>query len=342
MKRWTWRIGIGLSALLLLFVVTTVRRVGAATTPTPTPSPTPEPNVYVQVTTSYESTHADSWTDAFGNEILLNGTDCAAVVVSYTVGQNREPEATQQEIKSVLGWPDYDAETGSGTLNLGRGGEIILDMNVYLHDSAGMFLYIFTTGKDEDRMSVSLSADCQKWYEIELKSKDFTGLDKYTNIPASIKPRYVKIRDRSESGSGVCIDAVLAFDAEPIVKVVSGNGPKKEWYEKFGMTKKSTTVLCVVVGGILLLLFLLWLIRRINIFRRKRSRKLHLVYSRARDGAVSDNSEETRGSGTGGTGKKASNNAGATGKAGKKSANSAGGKRKGKNRNNLFRDRNGE
>ena len=324
MKRWSWQIGIGLSLLLLLFSAAALRRAYAETTPTPTPK------VYEQIDIVPPSEHPERHTDAFGNEILLDAADCAVRVVSFTVGYEREPEATAQEIKNILGWPDYDAENKSGALNLGRGGEIILDMNVYLHDSAGMFLYIFTTGQEEDRMSVSLSADCVKWYEIELKSRDFTGLDKYTNIPASVKPRYVKIRDRSETGSGVCIDAVLAFDAEPIVKVVSGNGPKQKWYEKFGMTKKSMTILCTVVGGILAVLILLWLVRRINIFRRKRNRKLRLVYSRARDGAVADSSEETRGTGQSPSKKQAAKDAG------------AGAKRKGKDWNSTFRNGNGE
>ena len=288
MKRLERRIGIGLLLLLLFLSAGTVLRSGAAaagTTPTPTVTPTP-PTVYQQIASSREAGHADQWTDSFGNTILLDNTDCANIVVSYTVGGEREPEASNQEIVQVLGWPDYDEETGTGALNLGRGGEIILDMNAYIRDSAGMFLYIFTTGKPEDKMRVKLSADLNTWYEIEIKSKDFTGLDKFTNIPAKVKPRYVKITDCSEKGNGVCIDAVLAFDAEPVVKPINVNAKKKPWYEKFGMTKKSATAMCICIGTVVFVIVVLALLRRINIFRHRRKRKkLRLVYDKDRDGA---------------------------------------------------------
>ncbi|MBO4652190.1 MAG: hypothetical protein J5649_02625 [Lachnospiraceae bacterium] len=284
MKRWMVMIGIGLSMLLLLSVGRVSAGAAAKPTATPTPTPSPTPMVYQQIATSREATHPDRWTDVFGNEILLDGrTDCGNIVVSFTVGQGREPESSSQEIGQALGWPDYDPETGSGVLNLGRGGELIIDMNAYIHDSAGMFLYIFTTGQPEDKMTVSLSADLNKWYEIEVKSKDFTALDKYTNIPAKTNPRYVKIKDRSETGSGICIDAVVAFDAEPIVKVVNGSGGKKAWYERFGLSKRNATVLCVGVGSFLVIAVALVLIRKINIRRRRKNRRLRLVYSRDHD-----------------------------------------------------------
>lgn len=284
MKRWLRKYGIALSVLLLLlFAGVTGSALAGGSKATPTPEPTPTPQVFEQITASWESGHADKHVDAFGNTILLDGADCATGVIRFTVGSGRTKEVTTQEIKQILGWPDYDAENRTGTLNLGRGGEIILDMNVFIRDSAGMFLYIFTTGKPEDKMSVSLSADMIKWYEIEVKSKNFTGLDKYTNIPATVKPRYVKIKDRSESGDGVCIDAVVTFDAEPIVKPEKTEAEKKPWYAKFGLTKKSATALCVGIGSILLIIFILRTIRWYNI--RKRRRKLRLVYSRKRDGA---------------------------------------------------------
>ncbi len=285
MKRWIARIGIGLSMLLLILLgsVSVGTATAAKPTETPTPTPSPTPMVYQQVATSREATHPDRWIDVFGNEILLDGTECGNIVVSFTVGTDREPESSTQEIVQALGWPDYDPETGGGALNLGRGGEIIIDMNAYLRDSAGMFLYIFTTGKPEDKMTVKLSADLNNWYEIEVKSKDFTGLDKFTNVPSKVKPRYVKIKDRSESGSGVCIDAVVAFDADPVVKVVDGSGGKKTWYEKLNLSKKTATVLCVGVGSFLAVVVVLALVRKINIYRRRRSRRLRLVYSRDRD-----------------------------------------------------------
>ena len=278
------RFAVGLAMLLALSSGSAAAGAAAKPTPTPTASPSPTPMVYQQIATSREEGHPDRWTDVFGNEILLDGrTDCGNIVVSFTVGQGREPESSSQEIGQALGWPDYDPETGSGVLNLGRGGEIIIDMNAYIHDSAGMFLYIFTTGKPEDKMTVSLSADLNKWYEVEIKSKEFTALDKYTNIPAKTDPRYVKIKDRSETGNGICIDAVVAFDAEPVIKTASGNSTKKEWYERFGMTKKSATMLCVSVGAFLFIVLVLMLIRRINIRKRRKNRRLRLVYSRERD-----------------------------------------------------------
>lgn len=295
MKRWIAKIGIGLSMLLLLLAGSVSEGTAAKPTPTPTPTPTPEPMVYQQIATTREETHPDQWLDELGNTILLNNTDCADIVVSYTVGLGREPEASKQEITQILGWPDYDKENGTGALNLGRGGEVILDMNAYIHDSAGMFLYIFTTGKPEDRMTVSLSADLNKWYEVEIKSKNCTALDKYTNIPAKSNPRYVKIKDRSETGSGICIDAVVAFDAEPIIKTAAGNQAKKKWYEKLGMTKKSATVMCACIVSVLVIVIVLNAIRKINRFRRRRSRKLRLVYSRERGDRRGDGSGEGNG-----------------------------------------------
>ena len=283
MKRWMRQYGIALSVLLLLFLTCMTGKAMAGGKATPTPEPTPTPVVFEQITASWESEHADRHVDCFGNTILLDGADCATGVMRFTVGSGREEDMTTQEIKQILGWPDYNAELNTGVLNLGRGGEIILDMNVFICDSAGWFLYIFTTGKPEDKMSVALSADMIKWYEIEVKSKNFTGLDKYTNIPANVKPRYVKIKDRSESGDGICIDSVVASAGEPLVPPTKDAEEKKPWYAKFGMTKKGATALCVGIGSILLIIVILRTIRWYNI--RKRRRKLRLVYSRKRDGA---------------------------------------------------------
>ena len=110
MKRLERRIGIGL-LMLLLFLAAGITGAGTATaggaTATPTVTPTP-PTVYQQIATSREAGHDAQWTDTFGNTILLDGTECADIVVSFKVGENREPEASNQEIVQILGWPDYD------------------------------------------------------------------------------------------------------------------------------------------------------------------------------------------------------------------------------------------
>ena len=205
--------------VLAVFVLSVgMANAGKTPTPEPTATPTEAPKEYGPVYYSVEKEHEAMHTDAFGNEILLAGSACANGVLRFTPGKNRDAEVTKSEMEQILGWPDYNKETGQGALKLGVGGSVILDFNAVIRDSAGVFLHVFTTGANSDQMTVSLSADAVKWYEVEMKNTEFTGADKYTNIPASVKPRYVKITDRGQVEGGIGIDAVVIFAPESLTK----------------------------------------------------------------------------------------------------------------------------
>ena len=171
---------------LLAILCCGVALAGSTPTPEPTPTPTP-PAEYGPVYVSVAKEHDAMRTDAFGNEILLAGSLSASGVLRFLPGSGRDREVTKGEMEMILGWPDYDETTGAGALKLGVGGSVILDFNAVIRDSAGVFLHVFTTGANSDQMSVSLSQDGSKWYELELKNTEFTGADKYTNLPAMRK-----------------------------------------------------------------------------------------------------------------------------------------------------------
>ena len=212
--------------LAVLLLSMSVASAGKTPTPEPTATPTEAPKEYGPVYYSVEKEHEAMHTDAFGNEILLAGSACANGVLRFTPGKNRDAEVTKSEMEQILGSPDYNKETGQGALKLGVGGSVILDFNAVIRDSAGVFLHVFTTGANSDQMTVSLSADAVKWYEVEMKNTEFTGADKYTNIPASVKPRYVKITDRGQVEGGIGIDAVVIFAPESLTKEETGTKAK--------------------------------------------------------------------------------------------------------------------
>lgn len=263
--------------LAVLLLSMSVASAGKTPTPEPTATPTEAPKEYGPVYYSVEKEHEAMHTDAFGNEILLAGSACANGVLRFTPGKNRDAEVTKSEMEQILGWPDYNAETGQGALKLGVGGSVILDFNAVIRDSAGVFLHVFTTGTNSDQMTVSLSADAVKWYEVEMKNTEFTGADKYTNIPASVKPRYVKITDRGQVEGGIGIDAVVIFAPESLTKEEAGTKAKVPIYEQVGLTRKAVFVICGTIGGLFFVWVVLFAIRRYNIHQKKR--KLQVVYS---------------------------------------------------------------
>ena len=259
-----------------------VASAGKTPTPEPTATPTEAPKEYGPVYYSVEKEHEAMHTDAFGNEILLAGSACANGVLRFTPGKNRDAAVTKSEMEQILGWPDYNKETGQGALKLGVGGSVILDFNAVIRDSAGVFLHVFTTGANSDQMTVSLSADAVKWYEVEMKNTEFTGADKYTNIPASVKPRYVKITDRGQVEGGIGIDAVVIFAPESLTKEETGTKAKVPIYEQVGLTRKAVFVICGAIGGLFFVWVVLFAIRRYNIHQKRR--KLQVVYSENESG----------------------------------------------------------
>ncbi len=268
--------------LAVLLLSMSVASAGKTPTPEPTATPTEAPKEYGPVYYSVEKEHEAMHTDAFGNEILLAGSACANGVLRFTPGKNRNAEVTKSEMEQILGWPDYNKETGQGALKLGVGGSVILDFNAVIRDSAGVFLHVFTTGANSDQMTVSLSADAVKWYEVEMKNTEFTGADKYTNIPASVKPRYVKITDRGQVEGGIGIDAVVIFAPESLTKEETGTKAKVPIYEQVGLTRKAVFVICGTIGGLFFVWVVLFAIRRYNIHQKKR--KLQVVYSEKESG----------------------------------------------------------
>lgn len=270
--------------IVLAVLVLSVGMANAGKTPTPEPTatPTPAPKEYGPVYYSVEKEHEAMHTDAFGNEILLAGSACANGVLRFTPGKDRDTDVTKADMEQILGWPDYNKETGQGALKLGVGGSVILDFNAVIRDSAGVFLHVFTTGANSDQMTVSLSADAVKWYEVEMKNTEFTGADKYTNIPASVKPRYVKITDRGQVEGGIGIDAVVIFAPESLTKEETGTKAKVPIYEQVGLTRKAVFVICGTIGGLFFVWVVLFAIRRYNIHQKKR--KLQVVYSEKESG----------------------------------------------------------
>ena len=247
------------------------------TTPTPEPTATPTPAVYGPVYYNGEQNHEKVHKDAFGNEILLSGTASATGVLQFIPGSGRDSEVTKAEMEQVLGWPDYDPETGTGALLLGAGGSVVLDFNAFIRDSAGVFLHVFTTGANSDQIAVALSADAVKWYEVELKNKEFTGADKYTNLPASMKPRYVKITATKQAGAGdIAIDSVVVFAPESLTPKDPSEDDKAPIYEKLGVSRRALYVICGVLLGLFAVWAILFTLRRYNIRRKKH--RLQLVY----------------------------------------------------------------
>ena len=261
---------------LLAILCCGVALAGSTPTPEPTPTPTP-PAEYGPVYVSVAKERDAMRTDAFGNEILLAGSLSASGVLRFLPGSGRDREVTKGEMEMILGWPDYDETTGAGALKLGVGGSVILDFNAVIRDSAGVFLHVFTTGANSDQMSVSLSQDGSKWYELELKNTEFTGADKYTNLPASLKPRYVKIADNKTYEGGVAIDAVVIFAPESLTKDEDEKNKKEPLYEQVGLTRKAVYVICASVGALVFVWVVLFAIRRYNLHRKRK--KLQVVYS---------------------------------------------------------------
>ncbi len=235
--------------LAVLLLSMSVASAGKTPTPEPTATPTEAPKEYGPVYYSVEKEHEAMHTDAFGNEILLAGSACANGVLRFTPGKNRDAEVTKSEMEQILGWPDYNKETGQGALKLGVGGSVILDFNAVIRDSAGVFLHVFTTGANSDQMTVSLSADAVKWYEVEMKNTEFTGADKYTVI----------------------------FAPESLTKEETGTKAKVPIYEQVGLTRKAVFVICGAIGGLFFVWVVLFAIRRYNIHQKKR--RLQVVYS---------------------------------------------------------------
>ena len=280
MKRWMTAIGISV-LLLLCFGVCGASADTKKTKTTPTPEPTPTPQTYGPIYISVSDEHEELHEDMFGTEIILSGTMCATGVMQYTPGTGREQEVTKREIEQILGWPDYDPETGEGALVLGKGGVIFLDFNAIIGDSSGSFLHIFMAEGDSDRIKVSVSNDMATWWPVSLKSRDFPGAGRYAEISGMTKPRYLRIVDNSTSGHGVAIDSVVLFGPQPLQPKTGSDAVKKKWYEKIGMTKKSATILAVTVGSVFGIILILCVIRRINIIRKKRKKRMiRVVYSK--------------------------------------------------------------
>ncbi|MBR6018797.1 MAG: hypothetical protein IK055_01105 [Lachnospiraceae bacterium] len=251
------------------------------------PTVTPTQAVYGPEYFPIDQDHESKRTDAFGNEILLDGAACAKGILTFRPGGNRSPEVTKGEMEKIIGWPDYDAETGEGALSLGTNGQIVLDFDAIIRDSSGVFLYVFTTGATSDQMSIALSQDGNKWYEMEFKNREFTGVDNYVNIPSTVKPRYVRIRDNGKAKDGVAIDSVVIFAPESLKPDEKAGTEAKSWYEKFGLQKKAAYVICVTVASFFGVLIILLALRRYNIHRkRQEKKKLQLVYSRGRRDAL--------------------------------------------------------
>jgi len=248
----------------------------AAPTATPTPSVTPTP--YGPVYHSGESEHEEIHRDVFGNEILLAGTVGASGLLQFFPGESRPPEVSNQEMATILGWPDCDAENTAGALRLGSYGCVVLDFNAVIRDSAGIFLHIFTTGADSGQMKVSLSADAVKWYQIELKSQRFTGADRYTNLPENLKPRYVKIEDNGKAEGGIAIDAVVIFAPGSLTASEDTTETSMPIYEKFGLSKRLFYGSCIGAGLLVAAVAVMYIIRWRNRYRKKH--RLRLVYSK--------------------------------------------------------------
>lgn len=170
------------------------------------------------------------FTDRSGNEMKAPPEAFAAKVVEFTPGDPWTSYEEQQKTDNVLGMPDRTGNNASsiGDLNLGAGGVLVLEFDIYIYDGDGDDVYIFEVGDAVEDTRVEVSSDLVTWYHVGDAAGATAGVDLNGKVPEGSRFRYVRLTDLRASTSGgwpgADIDAVSGLN----IRAISSNWSEDE------------------------------------------------------------------------------------------------------------------
>ncbi|HKC67405.1 MAG TPA: OmpA family protein [Bacteroidia bacterium] len=163
-------------------------------------------------------TQEKQYPDGQGGFITLPQGDIsfADTVIAYIPG-NPAPIKHNANPKDAIGAPDFNADSISGFVSLGVGGELILAFtNNVLINIPGNDLYVFENGRYIEETYLYVSKDSTKWISVG----KINGGNAVIDIGDSTKPgdifRYIKLIDAKTKSHdrmwpGADIDAIAAI-----------------------------------------------------------------------------------------------------------------------------------
>ena len=161
-----------------------------------------------------------TFTDTRGNYVTIPGgaASCATRVVRFTPGNPWTSDPRAMNPDDTLGAPDYDSSQDINYLNLGIGGVLVLEFDIYVYDGPGNDIYVFEIGPDVEATRVEVSEDCVNWIYVGDADGSVSGVDMNGKVPANGRYKYVRITDIrgvDSSWPGADIDAVAFINVSP-------------------------------------------------------------------------------------------------------------------------------